>query len=182
MYWTCFRGFLISTQLVLQGHIPESYTITSKSAEAVALAQKFNLYPEKMLQWVKKDRKDAVLFRRLLGKLFPEKDPLLQPNIFNIYELTSEYGRHPNFSSTVFYSDFGQLHTENTVFFSFNDHSDESNFLRTFNYVIFSYLSFLRAFSTILGDYLSKEWKEKHTALQADFKKHTESIKGSLQS
>lgn len=177
MFWTCFRGFLISTELTLQGHFSESYTIASKSAETVAIAQKFNLFPDKIEGWIKRNKEEDQPFRRLLGKLFPENDPVLQPDIFNIYELTSEYGRHPNFSATIFYSNFDQVNTTNTVLFDFNDYGDETNFQRVLNYTIHIYCKYLVAYSKILGDYLNEDWKSNLDAFNKDFNKYKETLR-----
>jgi len=177
MFWTCYRGFLISIQLALQGHITESYAITSKSAEAIALAQKFNLHLNKIEAWVKRNKKEDQPFRRMFKNLFPKNDRVVQPNIFEIYDLTSEYGRHPNFSSTAFYSHFDKMNSEGTVLFSFNDLDDETNFHRNLNYIIYAYHKFLEAFSKILRDYLTKEWIKELDDFDAAFRQHKETLK-----
>jgi hypothetical protein len=178
MFWTCYRGFLVSTQLVLEAHIPESYAITSKSAEAVAIAQKFNLHPEKIEPWVRANKEDDQPFRRLLGPLFPKEDGLLQPEIFGIYLLTTEHGRHPNFSSTAIYSDFDKIRSENTVVFGFNDMLDDgTNYRRNLNYNIFAYFKFLIAFSEIFGKYLNKNWVKELSDFNTIFNSHRDTLK-----
>jgi len=181
MFWTCFRGFLISIQLILQGHIPESYAITSKSAETVAVAQKFNSYPDKIEVWIKNNKEEGQPFRRVLGRIFPINDKVLQPEIFKVYELTSEHGRHPSFSSTAIYSDFNKISTESAVFFSFNELGDEINFRRNLNYTLFAYHKFLEAFSKIFYDYLTKEWIQELTNFDQAFRQHKETLKGEFE-
>lgn len=172
MFWTSFRGFLISTEMTLQGHISESYAITSKSAESLAIAQKFNLYPDKIEVWVRKNKDDSQTFRRLIGTLFPENDPVLQPKVFNMYDLTSEYGRHPNFATTAFYSNFEQINTDNKVLFTFNDFEDELNLKRAINYNIFAYQSLLIGYSVIFKEFLKSEYKLTLDTFNTDFEKY----------
>jgi len=95
MYWTCLRGCVISGQLMFQAHIPESSTIISRSAEAVASARKMFMNPEKIEEWIKAEKNTSQPHRRILGKLFPEGDKFIFPEIFNIYEcLVPKIGRH----------------------------------------------------------------------------------------
>jgi len=174
MYWTCFRGFLISTQLMFQAHIPDSYAIISRSAEAVASARKMSMNPEKVPEWIKAEKDTSQPFRRILGKLFPEEDRLIYPEIFEIYELMSEFGRHPSFASTIFFSGVGQLETENKVHFTLSDIGNELNLRISLKYQIYAYLKFLSAFNEIFKKYLDKEWVKEFKQIESEYEKYKE--------
>lgn len=169
MYWTCFRGFLISNQLMFQAHLPEAYAIISRSAEAVASARKMSMNPEKVLEWIRAEKETSQPFRRLLGKLFPKENKIVYPEIFNIYKLTSEYGRHPSFASTIFFTGWGQTKTENEVVFTYSDIGDELNLRRCLNYLIYAYLKFLSAFREIFKKYLDKEWVKEYEQIKSEY-------------
>lgn len=177
MFWTCFRGFIVSMQLVFQGHIPESYAITSKSAETVAISRKFSIHPHMIEKWIKRNKEEAQPFKRMLGELFPKDDKVVQPDVFRIYDFTTEHGRHPNFSSTIFYSIFEKVNTENTVLYNINDF-DGNNYRRSLNYIIFSYHEFLIAYSKIFGKFLKKEWLQELEDLCTVFDLHKITLKG----
>ncbi len=176
MYWTCFRGFIISTQLMFQLHIPEAYTIISRSAEAVASARRMSMNPEKIPEWIKAERNKSKPLMRVLGKkLFKNGDKVIYPEISNIYELTSEYGRHPSFKSIIFFSGLSQIETENRVVFTYSDiDEDKSNNGRYLNYQIYAYLKFLFAFREIFKRYLTDAWVEKLKRLEDEHAKYRE--------
>jgi hypothetical protein len=182
MYWTCLRGYLISGQLLFQAHIPEAAALISRSAEAVASARKMSLNPEKIEEWIKAEKDTSQPFRRILGKLFPEEDKLLYPEIFNIYELMSEYGRHPSFKSTIFFSGLGRMKTENKVDFIYSDFKDELNLKRFINYYIHAYLKFLSAFREIFKKYLSNEWLKEYERVTSEYDVYRETLRSVFQS
>jgi hypothetical protein len=182
MYWTCFRGFLISSQLMFQAHLPEAYAIISRSAEAVASARKMSMNPEKVPEWIKAEKETSQPFRRLLGKLFPEEDKVVYPEIFNIYELMSEYGRHPSFASTIFFSGLGRMKTENKVDFTYCDIEDELNLRRCLNYQIYAYLKFLSAFREIFKKHIAKEWVQEFEQIEKEYGVYKETLRGVFQS
>lgn len=182
MYWDCFRGFLISGQLIFQAHIPEASAIISRSAEAVASARKMAVNPEKIEEWIKDEKDTSQPFRRILGKLFPEEDKLVYPEIFNIYELMSEYGRHPSFRSSIFFSGFGRMNTENKVDFTYSDFEDELNLKRCINYYIYAYLKFLSVFREIFKKYLSKEWIKEYEQIVVEYDVYRETLRSVFQS
>ncbi len=182
MYWTCLRGYLISGQLIFQAHIPEAAAIISRSAEAVASARKMSVNPEKIEEWVKAEKDTYQPFRRILGKLFPEEDKFVYPEIFNIYELMSEYGRHPSFKSTIFFSGLSRMKTENKVDFTYSDFEDELNLKRCINYYIHAYLKFLSLFREIFKKYLSKEWVKEYEQVNAEYDVYRETLRGVFQS
>ncbi len=182
MYWTCFRGYLISGQLMFQAHLPEAYAIISRSAEAVASARKMSMNPEKVPGWITAEKNTSQPFRRLLGKLFPEEDKIVYPEIFNIYELMSEYGRHPSFKSTIFFSGLGRMKTENRVDFTYCDIEDELNLRRSLNYQIYAYLKFLSAFREIFKKYIAKEWVKELEQIEKEYGAFKETLKSVFQS
>lgn len=182
MYWNCFRGFLISTQLMFQTHIPEAYTIISRSAEAVASARKMFINPEKLPEWIKAEKENSKPFRRILGKLFSEEDKLVYPEIFEIYKLTSNYGRHPNFESTIFFSKLHRIKSENMIYFNYCDIDDESILWRCLNYQIYAYLKFLSVFKEIFKKYIVKEWIKEYEKFEKEYKIYKESLKIKFQS
>ena len=182
MYWSCFRGFVISGQLMFQAHLSEAYAIISRSAEAVACARKMSMNPEKVPEWIKAEKDTSQPFRRILGKLFPEEDKVIYPEVFNIYELMSEYGRHPSFSSTIFFSGLGRMKTENKVDFTYCDISDELNLRRSINYHINAYLKFLSVYRVIFQKYLAKEWTMDFEQFEKDYNAYKETLRGVFQS
>lgn len=177
MYWTCLRGYLISSQLIFQAHIPEAAAIVSRSAEAVASARKMSINPEKIEEWIKAEKNSSQPFRRILGVLFPEKDILVYPEIFNIYELMSEYGRHPSFKSSIFFSGFGKMNTENKIDFTYTDFEDELNLRRFINYHIQAYLKFLSVYRVIFKKYVSKEWVKEYDHVIAEYDIYREKLR-----
>lgn len=181
MYWACFRGFLISGQLIFQAHIPEAEAIISRSAEAVASARKMSINPEKIEEWIKAEKDTSQPFRRILGTLFPKEDKLLHPEIFDIYELTSEYGRHPSFKSSIFFSGLKKMKTENKVEFTYCDFEDELNLKRCVNYYIHAYLKFLSVFREIFKKYLSKEWIKEYEQVNAEYDVYRETLRNEFQ-
>lgn len=170
MYWTCFRGYLISTQLMFQAHLPEAYAIISRSAEAVASARKMSMNPEKVPEWIKAEKDTSQPFRRILGKLFPEEDTLIYPEVFNIYELMSEYGRHPSFKSTIFFSGLARMKTENKVVFTYCDFEDETNLKRSINYQTNAYLKFLSVFVKVFKKHIAKEWVKEYEHFEGEYR------------
>ncbi|MDP2637538.1 MAG: hypothetical protein Q8P26_00560 [Candidatus Levybacteria bacterium] len=182
MYWTCFRGFLISSQLMFQAHLPEAYAIISRSAEAVASARKMSINPEKVPEWIKAEKDTSQPFRRILGKLFPKEDKLLYPEIFNIYELMSECGRHPSFYSTIFFSNFEKMKTENKVEFIYCDIEDEANLKRSFNYQVYVYLKFLSVFKEIFKKHLAKDWIKEFDQFEDGYRTYRETLRGVFKS
>jgi len=182
MYWVCFRGFLISTQLVFEAHIPEAYAILSRSAEAVGVARKLSQHPDKVEQWIKKDRKTSQTFIKMLKPLFPQEDKVVYPEVFDIWDLTTEHGRHPNFASTIFFSDFGRMKTENKVDFNYCDFEDEVNLRRCVNYQIYAYLKFLSAFREIFKKHLEKEWVKEFERVESEYGIYKEALRGVFQS
>lgn len=177
MFWVCFRGLLLSSRLMMEAHIPESFAIVSRSAESVASARKMSLHPEKILEWIKKEKETSQPFRRVLGKLFPPKDKILSPEVFQIYETTTEHGRHPNFASTIFFSGFGKLNTENKVEFAYCDIGDELNLRRSINYLIYSYIKFLDVFQEIFKKYLKTEWIKEFNEFKQNYNEYKQTLR-----
>lgn len=184
MLWMCFRGFLTSTKLLFETHIPEAYAIISRSAEAVGAARKMSLHPNKIPEWVERKKKSSQPFRRILGELFPKGDNVVSPQIFDIYELTTEHGRHPNFTSTIFFSDFGRMNTENIVDFNYFDFDSDNpnNLRRCLNYQIYAYLKFLTVFREIFKKYLSKEWVKGLEEVEQEYGIYKETLRSVFQS
>jgi hypothetical protein len=182
MYWACYRGYLISSQLMFQAHIPEAYTILSRSAEAVGVARKLSQYPDKIDGWIKKDRKTSQTFIKMLKPLFPEDDKVVYPEVFEIWDMTTEHGRHPNFASTIFFSDFGRMKTENKVDFNYCDFDDEVNPRRCVNYQIYAYLRFLSVFREIFKKHLVKEWVKEFEQVENEYGAYKETLRGVFQS
>lgn len=180
MFWMCFRGFLTSTKLLFETHISESYTITSRSAEAVGLARRMSLLPSKIPEWVEREKKTSQSFRRIFGTLFPTGDKAVFRQVFEIYELTTEHGRHPNFTSTIFFSDFGRMSTENMVDFNYFDFDKDNptTLRRCLNYQIYAYLMFLSAFKEIFKKYLTKGWLKDFELFESEYGGYKETLKG----
>jgi hypothetical protein len=177
MYWTCLRGLLVSGQLTFQAHIPEAYSIISRSAEATASARKMYLNQDKIQDWIKTEKNSSQPFRRILGKLFPAGDNVVYPEMFNIYELTSDFGRHPNFKSTIFFSDLGQIQTGNKVNFTYCDIEDELNLKRCINYLIYAYWKFLSVFVVIFEKFLNVKWLKEYKENQKTWNDFRDSLK-----
>lgn len=174
MFWFCFRGFIISTQLMLEAHISEAYTIISRSAEALAAARKMSLNPEKIRDWVNNVVKyDSKPFRRVLGKLFPKEDKLLYPEIYEIYKLTTNYGRHPNFESTIFFTEIKtnskEINSEDRDSLLYCDVADELNLKRCINYLIYAFYKFLSVFKVIFKRFISKNWLKHYYELEKEY-------------
>jgi hypothetical protein len=182
MYWTCFRGFLISSQLMFQAHIPEAYTLISRSAEAAASARKMSIYPEKIPGWIEAEKGTSRPFIRMLGTLFPKGDEVIYPDVFGIYELTSEYGRHPSFKSTIFFSGFGRMETENKVDFTYCDSENETNLKQGINFQIYAYLEFLSVFRVVFNKYLTKEWTKEYEQFESEYGVFKETLRSVFQS
>lgn len=177
MYWTCFRGYIIGGQLTFQAHLPESFAILSRSAEAVGVARKLSKHPDKIEGWVKKDRKTSKVFIQMFKPLFPKDDSLVYPEIFNIWDLTTEHGRHPNFASTIFFSVFGRMKTENKVDFVYCDFEDEINLRRSINYLIYSHSKFLSAFREIFKKHLAQAWVDDFEKFTGEYSTYKETLK-----
>jgi hypothetical protein len=179
MLWMCFRGFLTSTKLLFETHIPEAYAIISRSAEAVGAARKMSRHPDKIPEWVEREKETSQPFRRILGELFPKGDKVVFSQIFDIYVLTTEHGRHPNFTSTIFFSDFGRMNTENMVDFNYFDFDKDNpiTLRRCLNYQIYAYLKFLSAFREIFKKYLTKEWVKDFELFESDYGVYKETLR-----
>jgi len=173
MFYSCFRNFYISTELMLKTHIPEAYTIISRSAEAVALARKFSKNSEIMNVWLKSKKNEKFIDK--YGKLFPKEDSLLYPEIYNIYNLTSNYGRHQNFESTIFFTDTSNLNN-NIINFNFSYIDDEQNLRRCINYLIYCYLKFLEIFNEIFKENLNKKYLQEFNILKNNFNLYKKSL------
>lgn len=182
MYWACFRGYLISSQLMFQAHIPEAYTIISRSAEAVAMARKMSLNNELILKWVTAKSKDNARPPHHLGTLFPKGDNVLHPEIYQIYKLTNNYGRHNNLGSTTFFTNLSKIKTENSVVFTYCDIDDEINLRECLNYQIYAYLKFLSAFREIFKKHLAKEWIKRFEQIESDYVAYKETLRDVIES
>lgn len=158
MFWLVFRGFNISTQLALQGHFSESYAIISRSAEATGYARKFQTDTGLLDIWFKKKEFTLSEFKSKFGEPFPENDNLLHPKVWDIYNLTRDYGTHSNFETTVFFTDASKLDTDNQVFFEYSDFTDEINTQRTINYIIYCHFEFLKVFRELFKLKLNQIW------------------------
>ena len=180
MYWVCFRGYLVSSQLMLQAHIPEAYTIIGRSAEAVAIARKMSLNHQLILKWIMAENKDGARPSHRLGRLFPKGDAVLYPNIYQIYKNTSDYGRHNNLGSTTFYTDLNKVKTENKVTFTYCDVDDEINLRRCLNYQILAYLNFLTAFREMFKKYLESAWITKFKQVESEYMVYKETLRNVL--
>lgn len=178
MYWLCFRGVLVSLQLMLETHIPESFAIASRSAESLAVARKMQLHHEKIPDWINKRKETDQPYQRILGKLWPEEDRVLRPDIWNFYEITSEHGRHTGFSSTIFFTDFERLNTDGKVDFSYCDIDNSTNLIRSLNFLINGYIRFLKVFTnTIFKDYVSKDWLKQLGILEEKYNQYKETLR-----
>jgi len=173
MFYSCFINFYISTELILKTHIPEAYTIISRSAETVALARKFSQSSEIMNMWLKSKKNKKFIDK--YGKLFPEEDSFLYPEIYNIYNLTSNYGRHPNFESTIFFTDTSDLNN-NIINFNFSYIDDEQNLRRCVNYLIYCYLKFLELFNEIFKENLNKKYLYEFNFVKNNFNLYKKSL------
>lgn len=169
MYWICFRGFIVGTTLAFQIHYSESLAILSRCAEAVAIARKLQMHPNLVEKWIKKAESSSEPFRKLFAPLFPKEDRVLIPDILDIYNLSSDHGRHPNFQSTIFFSDFGKMKTENQVVFTFTDTNDITSVLRFISYNASSHIKFLKALTAIFNGYLAKEWLDEFKNVEEHF-------------
>lgn len=172
MFWVCFRRFLISSSLILEGHFPETFALVSGAAEATASARKMSMHPEKIPDWIKRTKREGQPFPRVLGKLFPKEDKLIYPEIFSIYELVSEHGRHPSFESTIFFSDFSKMNIDFQVHFVYSEFELETNLHRAINYVIFTFYKFLYVFKEVFKKYLKKEWVKEFQSFESVFNIH----------
>lgn len=177
MFWMCLRGYLISSKLLFEAHIPESYAILSRSAEAVASARKMAMNPEKIEGWIKREKETGQNFRRILGELFPKKDKILSPKILEIYQLSSEHGRHPTFNSTIFFSNFKMMNSENRVEFIYCDIGDELNLRRSINYLIYCYYEFMIVFIHIFKKYLKQHWLDEFMVFEDLFDHHRNKLR-----
>jgi hypothetical protein len=177
MFWSCLTGLIIGSRLILEGHIPEAYALISRSAEAVAYARKMAENPEKISLWIKKDNNNPKKFKKEFGYPFPKEDSLLYPDIFNIYYITTNYGRHQNLSSTIFFTDLNNLKKDNKVYFNFSYFEDKVNLRRYINYTIYAFLKFLNAFRHIFKDYLSNTWIQKYKGLDKEYNNYKNKMK-----
>ena len=177
LYWICLRSFFISSQLILQGHIPEALALISRAAEAAGYASKMSKNPDKVKIWVEKERGQPKDFHDRFGQPFPRDDKLVYPEIYEIYDTSGEFGRHSNFASTVFFSDFKNLRDKDMIEFRYTDSEDGINFRRSINYVISSYKKILLVFKEIFEDFLDDKWLENLKEFGNEYDKHTQGLK-----
>jgi hypothetical protein len=159
MFWLVFRGFNISTQLMLQGHFSESYMVISRSAEATGYARKFQQDAQLVDIWFSKHKVKINEFKEKFGSPFPQNDTMLHPKIWDIYNLTRNYGSHSNFETTIFFTDTSKLKTDNRVNYEYSDFGEEINNRRMINYVIYCNHEFLKVFKEMFSAKLSDLWK-----------------------
>lgn len=179
MFWSCLSGYVISTRLCLETHIPEAYALISRSAEAVGYARKMSKESKKTLIWINKDKANIKEFRTKFGQPFPSDDKLLYPEIYDIYNLTTNYGRHQNLESTIFSSNLNILN-KNKIIFNYSYIDDEINLHRCINYTIYAYYKFLFCFKEIFFNYLFANWINYFVNYEERFNKHRDNLKTTL--
>lgn len=153
MYFITLRGFIISTQLMLQGHFSEAFTIISRASEATGYAVVMNNDIEKIKAWINKE--DNKEFKKLFGKPFPKGNKLLHPSVFTIYNLTREYGSHANFVSTIHFTSKISHNKAEFIYCDFNDFDWMKRYLV---FTIHSYFEFLVVFKKLFNANLNKDW------------------------
>lgn len=153
MYFICFREFLVSSQLVGQGHFSEAYSIISRASEAVGYGVVMKQDANKGKVWIENSGKKD--FKKLFGEPFPKGNKLLHPTVFHIYNLTRDYGGHANFASTIhFVSITGKLSYE----FVYCDYNDTSWIKRNLLMSLHSFTEFLIVFKQLFSKNLELNW------------------------
>lgn len=158
MYFITFRSFLISSQLVSQGHLSEALTIISRASEAVGYAVVMFDNSEKIKVWLKKD--ETKNFKSLFGQPFPPGNKLLHPTIYHIYNITREYGSHANFVSTIHFSTFSSEKVE----FVYCDFNDPSWMKRYLMFTIHSFFEFIVIFQELFKNDLNENWYKQYNS------------------
>lgn len=177
MFWNCFGNLIQSTIMGFQGHVPEMYTLMSKSAESLAVARKLSLNSELIETWITRSDMTKAQFKKKWGRPFPEDDEFLHPEVYHIYDMTSDYGRHPNLTASIFNIDLSEIQTADRVTFKHSYFEDEVNLRRMINHLINTYIMFARKFSIIFDGYLSNAWLEELSQIEADFNEYKEVLK-----
>ncbi len=175
MFQQTHRGFIISIRLILQGAIPEAFTLLSRCAESVAVARKLNKHPHFKTKWITSKSN----FRQTLGKkreqLFPRSDKLLYPLINDIYDFTSNHGRHPNFGATITSFKIKKSKNNSKEFiFAYPDFEfiNQKFFKKTVNYFILAHINFLKVFIDIFRKNLSKTYIARYKKLIKEFENY----------
>jgi hypothetical protein len=155
MDFICFRGFLISTQLMGQGHFSEAYSIISRSSEAVGYAVVMNIDKEKGKIWIEKS--GTKEFHDLFGEPFPKGEKLLHPTIFSIYKITRRYGSHTNFDSIIHSFTKNEDRKFTMIYCDFNDIKWMK---RNLMFIVHSYVEFLLVFCNLFSNFLDKTYSK----------------------
>lgn len=153
MFFVCLREFIISAQLVGQGHFSEGYALISRASEAVGYGATMKLDVKKAEIWIEKSGRKE--FRELFGEPFPKNNNLLHPVIFNIYNTTRDYGTHTNFGSTIH---FTSIISETKFEFVYCDFNDIKWVKRNLLWVIHSFTEFLIVFKKLFPEGLESNW------------------------
>lgn len=177
MFWNCFGNLIQSAIMAFQGHVPEMYTLMSKSAESLAVARKLSLNPELIKTWITRSDMTKSQFKKKWGSPLPKDDQFLHPEVYHIYDMTSDYGRHPNLTASIFNIDLSEIQTANRVTFKYSYLEDEVNLQRMINHLIQTYIMFARKFSIIFDGHLSTNWLEELSQIEADFNEYKEIVK-----
>lgn len=169
LYWTTLRGFVCTSKLAFGLHFTESIALISRSSESVAVARKLDRHPEKIKLWLSKEPLEFKKFSREFGILFPPDDKLLHPDIFRIWNITSEFGRHPNFSSTGFYTSYENEGENTFLTFRYSDKIGDYNIQSNIIFQIECYIKFLRVYMTIMQNSLDPLWVEQFEKFESSF-------------
>ncbi len=177
MYWNCFGNLIHASRMAFEGHVPETYTLMSKSAESLGVARKLSQNPNLIETWITRSDMSKSKFRKKWGKPFPEDDEFLHPEVYHIYDMTSDYGRHPNLTASIFNIDLSEIHTDDRVTFKHSYFEDEVNLQRIINHLINTYILFARKFAHIFEEYVSEDWLKELKQIESDFNDYKETLR-----
>ena len=156
LFFICLREFLISSQLMAQGHFSEAFTIISRASEAVGYSVVIKQDSSKGNIWLTQSGKKE--FKKSFGEPFPKGNRLLHPTIFHIYNTTREYGSHANFGSTIHFTE----KIESLKYrFIYCDFSDNDWIKRNLLMLIHSFTEFLIVYKVLFKGKLKEKWRNK---------------------
>lgn len=182
LFWITLRGFFISIELMLQGHVSESYSIVSTSVEATGYAFKIYKNPLKSIIWIKKKDYSHKEFKSKFGEPFPreffKRFPELS-QLYDIYNLTRDYGTHSNLEKTIFFKKKDEKNS-NEYTFKFSELDNFPLVQSNLNYLIYAHIKILKIFKICFEDMLGKKWKSRLTHVEKTFDKHRFSIPSML--
>jgi hypothetical protein len=154
LFFICLREFLISSQLMAQGHFSESFTIISRASEAVGYSVVIKQDSSMGNIWL--TQSGSKEFKKNFGEPFPKGNRLLHPVIFHIYNTTRTYGSHANFGSTIHFT----THIENLKYrLIYCDFNDSDWIKRNLLILIHSFTEFLIVYRVLYKDKLEEKWK-----------------------